>query len=158
METKTTTVTCECGHEASDHSSDFGCEELCPCRLTKTEVYEARLAIAARLAEALEPFANGEVQSALCGSDRRKVAMKIFLAVCWDRHVDDDYAAFTKLSDAIEWCQEGERDYNESRAYEFRQSEVQGWNYFSDSGDDCPSFHVEEIELDAVADASPQEG
>jgi len=67
---------------------------------------------------------------------------EIYLAVWYDRHVGDEYAAFVKLEDAIAWCKKGEAEYDHE---EFEVVETDGWDYHSDSSDDGPWFHVERI-------------
>ena len=71
---------------------------------------------------------------------------KIYLAVLYDRHVDDTYAVFSTPEKAVEQCHEWENDSDYSR-YTFEEKTVDGWLYFATAGDDCPKTHVEEVEF-----------
>lgn len=74
---------------------------------------------------------------------------KIFLAKLYDRHVDDTYAAFRKLEDAIAQCEKWAEEYGDRYEFEIPTdwNWQQHWKFYKDAGEDCPRVMVEEIEL-----------
>lgn len=76
------------------------------------------------------------------------MADEIFLAKWYDRHVDDEYAAFWTLEDAIRQCQEWASTYGERYTFHVPGWEWdKHWEYYVESGDDCPVISVQKVEL-----------
>jgi hypothetical protein len=73
---------------------------------------------------------------------------QVYLAIWYDRHTDDEYAAFHSLDEAIAWCNDNAR--LQYKNYEFTKDEEildDEWVYRLDSHDDGPKFSVRVIEL-----------
>jgi len=71
--------------------------------------------------------------------------MKVFLAVCKEQHIDDDYGVFEHLETAIDFCRrfaEANSSYGDPIEHQ-----IDGWLYFADWGE-SNSVHVEELELE----------
>ncbi|HEY6021979.1 MAG TPA: hypothetical protein VIY48_19580, partial [Candidatus Paceibacterota bacterium] len=69
----------------------------------------------------------------------------VFLAKLYDRHVDDSYAAFVRLEDAITQCEKWVSEYEERYEWIIPAWNWKGhWKFYKESGEDGPRVSVEE--------------
>lgn len=71
--------------------------------------------------------------------------MEIYMVVAKDRHTDDDIQVFTRLITALKYVTEIQAEYKGT--YEWTEEEIDGWEYYTSAGDDCPSIRIERKEV-----------
>jgi hypothetical protein len=73
----------------------------------------------------------------------------IYLCILEDRHIDNVYAAFHDLEKAKLWCWENALESYKG-SYEFSIPEWNWQQHYEDrleSGEECPSYTIEKVEL-----------
>lgn len=72
--------------------------------------------------------------------------MKIYIAICSDRHSDDVISAFKKPESAIEFAKHF-IELNKWEDVEVEEEEIEGWLYYARYSEEGDSVRVEECEL-----------
>ena len=72
----------------------------------------------------------------------------VFLAKLYDRHVDDSFAAFVHLEDAIAHCEKWIAEYESQYEWSIPTWNWSGhWKFYKETMEDGPRVSVEEIEF-----------
>ena len=71
--------------------------------------------------------------------------MNIYLAVLEDRHAEVDIVVYKSYKKAQSQITEWKKHYHND--YSWSQTEITGWMFYCDGGDDGPKMRIEEKEL-----------
>jgi len=71
--------------------------------------------------------------------------MNIFIAVLEDRHTDVDIIVCKSYKKAQSQIIEWKKHYGDKQVWS--QTEITGWRFFCDGGEDGPTLRIEEKEL-----------
>ena len=69
--------------------------------------------------------------------------MKVYLAICLDRHIDPVIEVFDTKQEAIQYAKDFVRDYA-CHAEQIQESKVNGWLYHCDYSSENDYVYVEE--------------
>ena len=80
--------------------------------------------------------------------------MKIYIAICYDRHCDDEISAFVKLADAKAECRNFMYSYGRKYGQweEKKDLTAKGWEYLLEFPeiDELPCAYVRSVELEQM--------